>query len=122
MHAKGKKLPPPEAVLTDAALKDFDRLFGDLFGGKKAINSMEKELRRPAKPRSKTCDQRRLGGRSQRLFTIKEVAAYLGRSQYSVRTLIWDGILPVVQHGKKMWLDKEDLDAYIKSFKRVEIE
>ena len=102
--------------------KDFDRLFGDLFGGKKAIDSMTKKLQRQAKPRKKNYKQKHGVAHQLRLLTIKDTAAYLGRSDYSVRTLIWDGILPVVQHGKKMWLDKEDLDEYIKSFKRIEIE
>ena len=32
----------------------------------------------------------------KRLFNLSEAAAYLGRSTWSVRRLIWDGALPSV--------------------------
>ena len=49
----------------------------------------------------------------KRLFTLKEAGHYLGRSEYSVRSLIWSGGLPVVKHGKKQWVDIVDLDLFI---------
>lgn len=55
----------------------------------------------------------------KRLLTLKEAAEYLGRSLYSMRTLVWDGKVPVVQDGRKMWVDIMDLDNYIDHNKRV---
>lgn len=54
---------------------------------------------------------------SKRLFTIKEAATYFGRTVWGVRTLIWNGKLPVIQDGRKYYLDVHDLDAYIDSQK-----
>ncbi len=59
--------------------------------------------------------------RSKRLLTLKEAGIYLGRSVYSMRTLVWKGAVPVVQDGRKYWLDISDLDQYIESNKRVMI-
>jgi excisionase family DNA binding protein len=52
-------------------------------------------------------------GREKRLFNIKEAAMYLGRSEWSVRRLIWGGDLPEVRHGRRVQLDVCDLDAFI---------
>jgi hypothetical protein len=51
----------------------------------------------------------------KRLYTIPEAAQYLGRSPYSMRTLIWNGELPVIKNGEggKMWIDVIDLDLWI---------
>lgn len=54
---------------------------------------------------------------AKRLFSLKEAAFYLGRGLYGVRELIWAGRLPVVRDGRKMFLDREDLDHYIESRK-----
>ena len=54
----------------------------------------------------------------KRFFTIREAATYLGRGVYGVRTLIWNGKLPVIRDGRKMFVDKEDLDAYMLSLKQ----
>lgn len=53
----------------------------------------------------------------QRLFDLDASAHYLGRSVYSLRTLIWNGELAVVRNNKKMWLDIRDLDAWIERSK-----
>jgi excisionase family DNA binding protein len=53
---------------------------------------------------------------AKRLYTIKEAARYLGHSVYGLRTLIWDGELPVIQRagpGGKLYLDVADLDRWI---------
>ena len=61
----------------------------------------------------------------KRLYTLKEAGIYLGRSEYSVRTLIWNGALPVIknpgdgQNGKKQWLDILDLDLFIEKNKEI---
>ncbi len=56
---------------------------------------------------------------TKRLYAIPEAAEYLGHKIWGVRTLIWSGKLPVVQHGRKMFLDLKDLDAFIESNKKV---
>ena len=55
----------------------------------------------------------------KRLYTLKEAGVYLGRSEYSVRSLIWSGGLPVVKHGKKQWVDLKDMDTYIERNKET---
>ena len=52
---------------------------------------------------------------SKRLFTVKEAAEYLGRSPYSMRSLIWSGEIPYIKNGEggKIWLDINDLNSWI---------
>lgn len=52
---------------------------------------------------------------SKRLYTLKEAAEYLGRSEWSMRELIWAGRIPVVRDegGRKIFLDVEDLKEFI---------
>ncbi len=51
----------------------------------------------------------------KRLFTLKEAAEYLGRSEWGMRELIWAGDIPVVRQngGRKIYLDLQDLNAYV---------
>ena len=55
-----------------------------------------------------------------RLLTIRESARYLGRSEVSMRTLVYKGVFPVIQEGErsKIWLDVNDLDEWIDNKKR----
>ena len=57
----------------------------------------------------------------QRLLTIKEASVFLGRSPYSVRSLIWNGLIPVIQlpGGRKQWVDLDDLNAFVEKNKIV---
>jgi hypothetical protein len=61
----------------------------------------------------------------KRLYTLREAGFYLGRSEYSVRTLVWNGDLPVIknpggdQHGKKQWVDVADMDSFIEKNKET---
>jgi len=57
----------------------------------------------------------------KRLFTLKEGAAYLGRSEWGMRELIWAGVIPVVkpQAARKIFLDVQDLDRFVESNKSV---
>ena len=50
---------------------------------------------------------------TKRLFDLKEASVYLGRPIFSVRTLIWNGALPVIKDGRKLYLDIVDMDTYI---------
>jgi hypothetical protein len=51
----------------------------------------------------------------KRLFTLKEGAEYLGRSEWGMRELIWSGKIPVIraEGGRKIFLDIRDLDEFI---------
>jgi excisionase family DNA binding protein len=49
----------------------------------------------------------------KRLMTIKEAAIYLGRSVWTIRSLIWAGTLPFIKTGRIYYLDILDLDDFI---------
>jgi len=55
---------------------------------------------------------------TKRLYTVEEAAMYLGRSVWSVRRLIWDGLLPEVRIDKRVQVDIRDLDAFIEHNKQ----
>ncbi len=57
----------------------------------------------------------------KRLFTLKEAAAYLGRSEWSMRELIWAGAIPVVkpEGSRKIFIDVQDLNEFIDRNKTV---
>jgi len=57
----------------------------------------------------------------KRLYTLKEAALYLGRSEWGMRDLIWKRQVPVVMNsgGRKIFVDVKDLDAYVESNKTV---
>jgi hypothetical protein len=54
---------------------------------------------------------------TKRLFAIRELAAEIGGTVWFWRSQIWDGQLPYVQIGKKMFVDKNDVDAFIEKNK-----
>ncbi len=58
---------------------------------------------------------------NKRLYTLKEAAAYLGRSEWSMRSLIWAGSIPVVktEGGRKIFVDIQDHDAFIADNKSI---
>lgn len=49
----------------------------------------------------------------KRLYSLKEASIYLGRPVYSMRVLIWNGSLPVVRDGKKLYVDIVDMEKWI---------
>jgi excisionase family DNA binding protein len=51
----------------------------------------------------------------KRLYTLKEAAEYLGRSEWSTRELIWAGRIPVVKEegSRKIFLDILDLIDFV---------
>lgn len=57
----------------------------------------------------------------KRLYTLKEAARYLGRSDWGMRDLIWAGKIPVVREegGRKIFIDVHDLVAYVERNKAV---
>jgi hypothetical protein len=52
---------------------------------------------------------------SKRLYTLKEGAKYLGRSEWGMRELIWAGRIPVVKEegSRKIFLDILDLIDFV---------
>jgi excisionase family DNA binding protein len=53
----------------------------------------------------------------KRLYSLPEAAVYLGRSEWSVRRLIWAGELPSVRAGRRVHLDVCDMEAFIENNK-----
>lgn len=51
------------------------------------------------------------------LFSVKEAAVYLGRSEQAVQHLIFQRDLPVVRVGRRVHLDRRDLDTWIEKNK-----
>ena len=52
-----------------------------------------------------------------RLLTVKEAAAYLGRTEQAVQHLIHKREIVVVRRGRRVHLDRGDLDRWIESNK-----
>ena len=46
----------------------------------------------------------------KRLYSLPEAAEYLGRSEWSIRRLVWSGKLPQVRCGKRVHVDIQDMD------------
>ena len=51
------------------------------------------------------------------LLSVKEAAVYLGRSEQAVQHLVFEKELPVVRVGRRVHLDKKDLDSWIEKNK-----
>jgi len=51
----------------------------------------------------------------KRLYTLKEAAEYLGRSEWGMRELIWARKIPVVKEtdGRKIFIDILDFENYV---------
>ena len=56
-----------------------------------------------------------------RLLGIRDAAAYLGLSHWTLRDLVWRGDLAEVRIGRRLLFDQKDLDALIERSKRREI-
>jgi len=54
---------------------------------------------------------------TKRLLSIKKSAEYMGRGVYGVREMIWNGEVPIVRSGRKIFIDIQDLDSYIQKNK-----
>jgi len=55
---------------------------------------------------------------SKRLYSVKEAGRYLGRSPWTIRRLIRDGVLREVRQGRRVMIDLVDMDLFIKKYKR----
>ncbi len=53
----------------------------------------------------------------KRLYSIKELARYIGATEWFWRSQIWDGQLPYIQVGRKMFIDRNDVESFIQKNK-----
>jgi excisionase family DNA binding protein len=49
----------------------------------------------------------------KRLYSIKELVAEIGATEWFWRSQIWDGQLPFVKVGRKMFIDRNDVEQFI---------
>ena len=55
----------------------------------------------------------------KRLYSIKEMVALIGATEWFWRSQIWDGQLAYVQVGKKMFVDHQDIENFIQKNKHA---
>ncbi len=55
----------------------------------------------------------------KRLYSIKELVDLIGATEWFWRSQIWDGTLPYVQVGKKMFIDSADIESFIEKYKTI---
>ena len=53
----------------------------------------------------------------KRLLSIKDLVVIMGATEWFWRSQIWDGQLPYVQVGRKMFIDRKDVEHFIQSNK-----
>jgi excisionase family DNA binding protein len=53
----------------------------------------------------------------KRLYSVKEAAIYLGRTEWAVREMYYKGKIPCVRDGSRVLFDIRDLDAWIEKSK-----
>ena len=61
--------------------------------------------------------QRRNGTAASRLLSVKDAAAYIGRTEQALQHLIHKREIVVVRKGRRVHLDRADLDRWIESNK-----
>jgi excisionase family DNA binding protein len=54
---------------------------------------------------------------SPRLLSVKQAAIYLDRTERAIRHLIYRGELPVIRKGRRLHLDRQELDRLIEKGK-----
>jgi len=54
---------------------------------------------------------------TKRLFSIRDLVREIGATAWFWRSQIWDGQLPYVQVGKKMFVDSKDIEIFINNNK-----
>lgn len=53
----------------------------------------------------------------RRLLSIKQLVDDVGATEWFWRTQIWNGNLPYIQVGKKMFVDHSDVEKFIQGHK-----
>lgn len=64
-------------------------------------------------------DKKQSNNSAKRLYSIREAAAYLGRTIGAVREIIWSGKIPIVRCDRRIFLDIRDLERFIEQNKVV---
>jgi len=54
-----------------------------------------------------------------RLLTVEQAAGYIGRSKEAVQHMISSGKLPTVRADRRVFVDLEDLDCWIREHKQA---
>jgi len=56
-----------------------------------------------------------------RLLTLREASRFLGLTVWALRERVWAGAIPYLQFpgGRKIYLDREDLEKFIQGNKKV---
>jgi excisionase family DNA binding protein len=55
-----------------------------------------------------------------RLLSLKDAAIYLSLSHWTLRGLVWRGDLPSVRVGRRILIDRNDLETFIEENKQKE--
>lgn len=55
----------------------------------------------------------------KRLLSIKEASTFLGRSDWSVREMLWAAKLPYIKDGKRIFIDIIDLETWVERNKQT---
>jgi excisionase family DNA binding protein len=53
----------------------------------------------------------------KRLYSVKEAAVYLGRSEWAIKEMVWAGKIPRVKGDRRVMFDIYDLDAWVENNK-----
>lgn len=59
---------------------------------------------------------------NKRLLSIKEAGIYLSRSPWTVAEMVRTGKLPYLKDGKRKFLDIQDINNWIETNKRQDID
>jgi excisionase family DNA binding protein len=54
-----------------------------------------------------------------RLLTVEQAAVYIGRSKEAVQHMVASGKVPTVRSDRRVFVDVEDLDAWIREHKQA---
>jgi len=54
-----------------------------------------------------------------RLLTVEQAAVYIGRSKEAVQHMVSSGKMPTVRADRRVFVDVEDLDAWIREHKQA---
>jgi len=56
----------------------------------------------------------------KRLYSIKELVNEIGATEWFWRSQIWDGRLPYIQVGRKMFVENKDIETFISNHKKTD--
>ena len=57
------------------------------------------------------------GPSEPRLLGVREAATYLGSTVWAIRTLVWEEQIPHIRIGKRLLIDRVDLDNFVDQHK-----